>query len=192
MLFELLAGGILASVFIPLFMERLQDHGEQDAWKFASYVLNILICVGAVALVATIWPEPFVRSQTLTISAERASLRSGSSASSPCKSCSMAWRSSSPDPELVPPLHRSDVGPIFNNVVVTVTLLAFYVPLRSPIRNSRSQARRRHHPRVVTMAAVQIPTLMRHKFRYTLRIDWHHPDCARSARRPSDGRLCSH
>ena len=27
MLFELLAGGILASVFISLFMERLQDHG---------------------------------------------------------------------------------------------------------------------------------------------------------------------
>ena len=43
MVFELLAGGVLSSVFIPLFMERMRKDGEEDAWRFASYVLNIIV-----------------------------------------------------------------------------------------------------------------------------------------------------
>ncbi len=75
MIFELLAGGVLSSVFIPLFMEQLQKHGDAEAWRFGSYVLNIMVLgLGVVAFLATLFPEPFVRSQTLTISAERAEL----------------------------------------------------------------------------------------------------------------------
>jgi len=178
MLFELLAGGILASVFIPLFMERLQHDGEQDAWRFASYVLNILILVlGAVALIATLWPEPFVRSQTLTISAERAELA--------------VWFFRFFAVQIVfygmalvftgilnsyRHFIAPTVGPIFNNVVVTVTLLAFYVPLRdSNPQLALTGLAVGTTLGVFTMAAVQIPTLLKHRFRYTLRIDWHHP-----------------
>ena len=133
--------------------------------------------LGAVALVATIWPEPFVRSQTLTISAERAELA--------------IWFFRFFAVQIVfygmalvftgilnsyRHFIAPTVGPIFNNVVVTVTLLAFYVPLReSNPKLALTGLAVGTTLGVVTMAAVQIPTLMRHKFRYTLRIDWHHP-----------------
>ena len=61
MFYELVAGGILSSLFIPLFMERLAKHGEEDAREFASSVFFLaVIALGIVSLVATIWPEPFV------------------------------------------------------------------------------------------------------------------------------------
>ena len=36
MIYELVAGGILSAVFIPIFMERRAKHGEDDARDFAS------------------------------------------------------------------------------------------------------------------------------------------------------------
>ena len=60
MIFELAAGGVLSSVFIPLFIERMQREGEDEAWRFASYVFNIVVVVlGLLAIVGTIWAEPF-------------------------------------------------------------------------------------------------------------------------------------
>jgi len=178
MLFELLAGGVLSSIFIPLFMERLQHDGEQDAWRFASYVLNIIILVlGAVALAATIWPDPFVRSQTLTVSAERAELAIWLfrffavqivfyGMALVFTGVLNSYR------HFIAPV----VGPIFNNVIVTVTLLGVYVPFReSNPRLALTGLAIGTTLGVVAMAAVQIPALARHKVRYTLRIDWHHP-----------------
>ncbi len=178
MLFELLAGGVLSSVFIPLFMERMKKDGEQDAWKFASYVLNIIVLVlGAIALVATLWPDPFVRSQTLTISAERSEVA--------------IWLFRFFAVQIVfygmglvftgvlnsyRRFLAPAVAPVFNNLVVTVTLLGFYVPFR----NSNPQLALTALAvgttlGVVTMAAVQIPAILKLGGRYTPRIDWHHP-----------------
>ncbi|HZL04405.1 MAG TPA: lipid II flippase MurJ, partial [Coriobacteriia bacterium] len=39
MVFELLAGGVLSSVFIPLFMDRMQHADSEDANRFANSVL---------------------------------------------------------------------------------------------------------------------------------------------------------
>jgi putative peptidoglycan lipid II flippase len=184
MLFELLAGGVLSSVFIPVFMERLAQDGDEEAWRFASHVLNVLVLVlGVVALVATVWPQPFVRSQTLTVSPERAALA--------------IWLFRFFAVQIVfygmglvftgvLNSYRSflapAVAPIFNNLVVTVTLLGFYVPLRDS------------HPKaalvalavgttlgVVTMALVQVPALMRLRVRYTPGIDWRDPGLRRIA-----------
>jgi putative peptidoglycan lipid II flippase len=65
MIYELVAGGILSALFIPTFMEVKNERGSDGAWKFASHVFNIfIIALGAVALVGTIWPEPFIWTQT--------------------------------------------------------------------------------------------------------------------------------
>jgi len=178
MLFELLAGGVLSSVFIPLFMERLKQDGDTEAWKFASYVLNILVLVlGAVALVATLWPEPFVRSQTLTVSAEQAA--------------TAVWLFRFFAVQIVfygiglvftgvlnsyRHFLAPAVAPIFNNLVVTVALLGFYVPFResNPTLALTGLAVGTTLG-VAVMAFVQLPALIKLGVRYTPRIDWHHP-----------------
>lgn len=178
MLFELLAGGVLSSVFIPLFMERMKADGEEDAWKFASYVLNIIVIVlGALALIATVWPDPFVRSQTLTVSAEKAELA--------------VWLFRFFAVQIVfygmglvftgvlnsyRRFLAPAVAPIFNNLVVTATLLGFYVPFRdSNPKLALTGLAVGTTLGVVTMAAVQIPSLLKLGGRYTPHIDWRHP-----------------
>lgn len=186
MIFELAAGGVLSSVFIPLFIERMQRDGEDEAWRFASYVFNItLIVLGIVAVIGTIWAEPFVRTQTFRISAEKAQLAVylfrffavqvvfygvGMVTTGILNSYrKFLWPA---------------VAPIFNNVVVIITLLGFYVPLKDT------------HPQlaltglavgttlgVVAMAIVQIPSLVRIGIRYTPRIDWKHPALRTIARK---------
>jgi len=178
MLFELLAGGVLSSVFIPLFMERMNQDGEKDAWKFASYVLNIIVIVlGSIALVATLWPDPFVRSQTLTVSAEQAEtaiwLFRFFAVQIVFYGMGLVFTGvlNSYRRFLAPA-----VAPIFNNVVVTITLLAFYVPFReSSPKLALTGLAVGTTLGVLTMAAVQVPALLKLGGRYTPRIDWNHP-----------------
>lgn len=178
MVFELLAGGVLSSVFIPLFMERLKQDGEEDAWRFASYVLNIIVLVlGAIALIATIWPQPFVRSQTLTVSAEQARTAIWLfrffavqivfyGAGLVFTGVLNSYRSF-----LAPAL-----APIFNNIVVTITLLGFYVPFReSDPKLALTGLAIGTTLGVFTMAAIQVPAILKLGVKYTARIDWHHP-----------------
>jgi putative peptidoglycan lipid II flippase len=69
MIYELVAGGVLSSVFIPIFIERIREKGEEDAHRLASTALNVvLIALGVVALVATVFPQPFVFTQAFTLS----------------------------------------------------------------------------------------------------------------------------
>lgn len=178
MVFELLAGGVLSSVFIPLFMERMQKDGEEDAWRFASYVLNIIVLVlGAVALIATIWPGPLVRLQTLTISAEQAELATWFFRFFAVQivfygaQLVFAGVLNSYRKFLAPA-----IAPIFNNIVVTVTLLGFYVPFReSDPQLALTGLAVGTTLGVVAMAVVQIPSILKLGGRYTPRIDWRHP-----------------
>ncbi len=186
MIFELAAGGVLSSVFIPLFIERMQREGEDEAWRFASYVFNITVLVlGIVAVIGTLWAEPFVRTQTFRISAEKAQLAvhlfrffavqvvfygAGMVTTGILNSYrKFLWPA---------------VAPIFNNIVVIITLLGFYVPLKDS------------HPQlavnglaigttlgVVAMAVVQVPSLVKLGIRYTPRIDWKHPALRTIARK---------
>ena len=178
MVFELLAGGVLSSVFIPLFMERRAKDGDEDAWRFASYVLNIMVLgLGIVALLATVWPDPFVRSQTLTIAAERAEVATWLFRFFAVQIVFYAMGLvftgvlNSYRKFLAPA-----VAPIFNNLVVTVTLLGFYVPFRdSDPRLALTGLAVGTTLGVVAMALVQLPALARLGVRYTPRIDWNHP-----------------
>lgn len=65
MVFELVAGGILSSLFIPTFLRVKEERGEEASWRFASHVFNLFVLIlGAVAVVGTLWPEPFIWTQT--------------------------------------------------------------------------------------------------------------------------------
>lgn len=73
MIFELVAGGILSSLFIPTFLELRAERGDEDAWRFASHVFNLFVlALGLVALIGTLFPEPFILTQTFRMSARTA------------------------------------------------------------------------------------------------------------------------
>lgn len=182
MLFELLAGGVLSSVFIPLFMEQLREEGDEGAWKFASYVLNIIVlALGVVALLGTIWPHPFVSTQTFAAVSELQKTQAtwlfrffavqivfyG-------MNLVFAGVLNSYRHFLAPAL-----APIFNNIVVTITLLGFYVPFRdSNPQLALTGLAVGTTLGVVAMAVAQIPSLVKLGVRYTPRIDWRHPALA--------------
>ena len=69
MIFELVAGGIIASLFIPTFMELREGESDETAWKFTSHVFNLaVVCLGLIGLLGTVFPEPFVWTQTFRMS----------------------------------------------------------------------------------------------------------------------------
>ncbi|MDR1774850.1 MAG: murein biosynthesis integral membrane protein MurJ [Actinomycetes bacterium] len=64
MIFELVAGGVLSSLFIPTFMDVQKRRGQQAAWAFACHIMTIcLVALGVVAIVGTILPQPFMWTQ---------------------------------------------------------------------------------------------------------------------------------
>ncbi len=178
MVYELVAGGVLSSVFIPVFIERLQHEGDEDAWRLASYVFNLsLVILGVVALVGTVWAEPFVRTQTFRISAEEAKVATyffrffavqivfyGSIAI--ITGILNSYRR----------FTAPAVAPIFNNLVVVVTLLGFYLPLRDTDPDLAVTGLAIGTTLgVVVMMLVQVPSLFKVGVRYTPRISLKHP-----------------
>jgi putative peptidoglycan lipid II flippase len=178
MLFELLAGGVLSSVFIPIFMDRMQKEGADDAARFSNSLLNIMVLVlGAVALLGTLWPEPFVRTQTLTIAPERAVLATYLFR---FFAVQIVFYAAGLVFTGVLNAHRRflapAIAPIFNNLVVTVTLLAFYVPLRDTRPDLATVALGVGTTLgVLVMTLVQVPSLLKTGYRFTPTIDWRHP-----------------
>jgi putative peptidoglycan lipid II flippase len=60
--YELVLGGILTSVFVPVFVERLQKHGRDESWLVADRVLTIaLVVLGAVAVLGAVFAPQIIR-----------------------------------------------------------------------------------------------------------------------------------
>ncbi len=178
MIFELVAGGIVSSLFIPIFLERWERDSREDAWEFASTIFNLVtLALSVVAIVGTIWAEPFVRTQTFRISAEEASLATyffrffavqvvfyGAGA-------------------VINALLNSQrryfwpaVAPVFNNLVVIVTLLGFYVPFRdSAPEVAKAGLAIGTSLGVLAMVIIPLPALLRMKPQYSFRINLRHP-----------------
>lgn len=59
LLFTLIAGGALASVFIPIFTDALSARGQADAWRVASAVINLVVMTTALlsAIIALFAPQ---------------------------------------------------------------------------------------------------------------------------------------
>lgn len=178
MIYELVAGGVISALFIPVFMEQWESESKEDAWAFASTVFNIAtLALAIVAVAGTVWAEAFVRTQTFTISASDASLAvyffrffavqvviygAGSVMSGILNSQrKYLWVA---------------IGPVFNNIVVIITLLGFYVPFRhSDPELAKIGLAVGTTLGVLAMYVVQIPSLMALKPHWSWRIQWRHP-----------------
>ncbi len=60
LLFQLMAGGALASAFIPTFTVRLARGGREAAWRLASIVVNLVVIVMAIAAVVAMAIAPWL------------------------------------------------------------------------------------------------------------------------------------
>ena len=180
MIFELVAGGIISALFIPTFMELREHKNETDAWRFTSHVFNLAVLgLGVIAIIGTLFPQPFVWTQTFRMSAEEAP--------HVVPAATFFFRFFAIQVVLygagaiISALLNSQrqyfwpaIGPVFNNVVATVTMLVFAAITRSstlrgaaPNTNALALLGAGTTLAVLAMFAVQIPAVLRTGWRYS-------------------------
>ena len=70
-IYELVAGGLLAAAFLPVYMLEKERGGEESGNEFANNLLNITIVVlGILSILATIFAPQVIATQTFTVSEE--------------------------------------------------------------------------------------------------------------------------
>ena len=68
-IYELVAGGLLAAAFLPIYMLQKERGGEEEGNAFANNLLNITIVVlGVLSILATIFAPQVIATQTFTVS----------------------------------------------------------------------------------------------------------------------------
>jgi putative peptidoglycan lipid II flippase len=82
-IYELFMGGILSSIFVPLLVERLTRHGEEDARRLTNALLTLIMpFLATVALLGIVFAEPLVALTTAWGPAEDFSRREAQEATS--------------------------------------------------------------------------------------------------------------
>jgi putative peptidoglycan lipid II flippase len=62
LIYELFLGGILYSIFIPVLVERITTHGEDDARRLTNALFTLVLpLMTLVALAGIVFAEPLVR-----------------------------------------------------------------------------------------------------------------------------------
>jgi len=132
MIYELVAGGVLSSLFIPLFLEKLESDGKEGAHKFANTLFTIaLLVLGVVALIGTVFPDIFVRTQTFTVPAADTQLAVFLFRFFAVQIIFYAWTALTTGVlNSYRKFFAPAIAPLFNNVVVIFVLLGVYLPLR--------------------------------------------------------------
>jgi len=172
MVFELVAGGIIASLFIPMFLEMLSNEREEDAWRFASHAFNLaLVALGALALIGTFFPQPFIWTQTFRQNTQNAeAIRAAGSFFFRFFAIQIAVYGAGAIISALLNARRQylwpALGPVFNNLVVIATMFAF-VLLRGNLRVANIVLAAGTTLGVLVMFGVQVPSLLKSGIRYT-------------------------
>ena len=73
-IFELFAGGLLSSIFVPILVERLSRHGAEDAHHLTDALLTILLpLLALVVLVGVVFAGPLIEATTAWTASESSS-----------------------------------------------------------------------------------------------------------------------
>ncbi len=171
MVFELVAGGILSSLFIPMFMQLSAEQGEEDAWRFASHVFNLFVlALGVVALAGILYPQVFIWTQTFSLPADEAQgVRAAAEFFFRFFAIQIVIYGGGMVMQGLLNAQRRylwpALGPVFNNVVVIVAMLVFAaMPLG---RSSMIVLAAGTTLGVLVMFAVMVPSLVRGGVRYS-------------------------
>lgn len=177
MIYELIAGGILSTAFLPVYLEQTAKYGRERGWKYASTLINLAIVVlGAIAVLATIFAPQVIATQTFRTPAEDAQLAvfffrffaiqivfygvSGVVSGLLNANREFLWPAA---------------GPIFNNIVVIITLFGFVPLSKTDPEFAKAWLAVGTTLGVIAMGAVQIPSLLKIGMRYVPKIDLKDP-----------------
>jgi putative peptidoglycan lipid II flippase len=193
--YELVLGGILTSVVVPVFVEWLDKHGRDEAWDVARSVLTIGLAALSVIMLVTIVGAPILaRLYTVQLHGP------GAEAERALATFFLRW--------FMPQIlfyglgavvtgllnaHRRFAAPMFapvlNNLIVIGTMLAFAAmsgqehPTLGGITGAQKLVLALGTTLgVVAMTMVLLPSLRRLGFRFRLRFDWRHEAVRRIAR----------
>jgi putative peptidoglycan lipid II flippase len=180
MIFELAAGGIISSLFIPTFMELRENKDEETAWRFTSHVFNLTVLVlGLVGVIGTLFPVPFVWTQTFRMPANQsAAVVTAATFFFRFFAIQVVLYGAGSVISAVLNSQRRyfwpAVGPIFNNVVAIATMIAF-VALRGNLGVAMVVLAAGTTLAVFVMFAVQVPALFQSGWRHSWGLGLHDP-----------------
>lgn len=67
-IYELVAGGLLAAAFIPVYLSQKEKLGTEGGNKFACNILNLaIVALGILAILATVFAPQVIATQTFTV-----------------------------------------------------------------------------------------------------------------------------
>lgn len=187
-IYELALGGILTSVFVPVFVEWAQRHGREEAWLLANRVLSLaLVVLASVAVLGAIFAPQIIRLYLVASDAADKETQVALGA------FFLRW--------FMPQIVFYGIGaiaigvlnadrrfaapmfaPILNNLVVIATFGVYALLLGSgtPSVDRITSAEKTVLAAgttlgVFAMTAALWPSLRRLGFRWRLRFDWDHP-----------------
>jgi putative peptidoglycan lipid II flippase len=176
-LYELIAGGVLTTAFLPIYLAQLEKRDREGATSYASNLLSIsAIVLGVIALLATIFAPQVVFTQSFLNSdfdAEHAVFFFRFFA------IQVIFYGVGAIIGSLLNAHRSflwpALGPVFNNIVVIITLFAYR--LIAPINPTASLVWLAVGTTlgVVAMFVVQIPALLKLRLSLRFHVDLHDP-----------------
>lgn len=181
MIYELIMGGILSSLFIPIFMEYLTKEDKNEAWHIASVITNImLIFLTSMVIIGILFPYPFVFTQTFLVS--KSSVHLIETVSFFFRFfiiqiifygfCAIFTGLLNSHKHFTAPA----LAPILNNVIVIAAVMFFYLPFYKSNPDFAVIALAVGTTLgVVSMALVQIPPLFKIGVRYKPVLDFSHP-----------------
>ena len=179
MIYELIAGGILTSVLIPIFISgRLKD--EEDSWRSVSNIANITVLILiTIAILGTVFSYYFVRAQTFLVPTKEISIDSLNfffkffvweivfyGITAILNGILQSYRK----------FTMPALAPIFNNIVVIATVIFFYLPLKdSDPHLALTFLAIGTTLGIAAMALVQLPALLKIGWRYSFVLDFRDP-----------------
>lgn len=184
MLFELVAGGILTTAFLPVYLSVKSKQGDKAAWGFVSNLFNLaLVALGLVVLLATFFAPQVIATQTF--------LTGGDVADQAIFffrffAVQILFLGLSALLSGVLNAHRRYFFPnaaaVFNNIIVIITFFG-YVPLSAQVPGfAMIWLAIGTTLGCFSMLVCQIPTLLKLGFSYVPKINLHDPALREVAR----------
>jgi len=172
-IYDMIIGGVLASLFIPVFIEYMKTRGEEEAWYIANSVFNITLVLLSVTAVALCIAAPYVIKAQTFLSHGRSQMQADATFLLRFfifeiifyGICAIYTGILNSYKHFTIPAF----APITNNVVVIATVAIYYFyPNKYVLAIGATLG-------VVAMAMIQLPWLRRTGFRYRPVLDVKHP-----------------
>ena len=179
MIFDLVAGGLLNAAFVPLYLLSMQKLGKEGGNRFASNLLNIVIIVmGALAVLATVFSEQLIATQTFTLP-NGAEVNTYAVMFFRIFAIQMLFYGLGGVFTSLLNANRvfflPSIAPMFNNIVVIAAFLVYPFIFSTNPELALIVLAVGTTLGVVVQFAVQIPALIRQGFKYVPRIDFKDP-----------------